>query len=260
MTLLTVAMIKTIAPSSNEALIYDVVEEMNSNLPSYSINTWLRVTHFIAQAAHESAGFRVMEEYATGAAYEGRKDLGNTQKGDGVRYKGRGIFQLTGRWNYDYFGKKLGVDLVNNPELAETPRIAVLTACEFWKGRGISQFADANDIIGVTKRINPGLMGLQDRRNYLAKAQAVIPKTIFTSTDSSVQKTDINSVVLAKIGDKSETVSRIQKLLYDIGYDINVDGIFGPRTEIIIRDFQKRNGLLSNGIVDSDTMERLQNA
>ena len=106
--------------------------------------------------------------------YEGRRDLGNTIKGDGKRFMGRGIFQLTGRANYVKYSAILGVDMVANPALAETAEIAVRVACEYWKSRGLNALADANDLKGITKRINGGFNGLADRQRYLARAKQVL--------------------------------------------------------------------------------------
>lgn len=92
----------------------------------------LRLIHFLAQLAHESGNFRYMEEIASGAAYEDRKDLGNTQVGDGKRFKGRGPIQLTGRANYRKYGQQLGIDFENNPEIVALPSIGLLVACKFW--------------------------------------------------------------------------------------------------------------------------------
>jgi putative chitinase len=142
-------------------------------MADYGITSRLRTCHFWAQAAHECDGFKATREYASGKAYEGRKDLGNTHPGDGVRYKGRGIFQLTGRANYASMGKTLGLDLIAHPELAEGPEVALRVACEFWKSRGLNAFADKDDITTITKRINGGLNGFADRKSKLATAKRV---------------------------------------------------------------------------------------
>ena len=94
------------------AIITAVGEALATTLAAYAIDTRLRIAHFLAQTCHESAGFRTTEEFASGEAYEGRDDLGTNQPGDGVRFKGRGLLQLTGRANYKNFGPLLGVDLV----------------------------------------------------------------------------------------------------------------------------------------------------
>jgi len=129
----------------------------------------LRLAHFLAQLVHESGSFRYMEEIASGAAYEGRADLGNTQPGDGKRYKGRGPIQITGRANYRTFGRAIGIDIENHPEIAAIPSIGLHLACEYWKVKGLNAFADADDVTTITKRINGGLNGFADRKAHLAK-------------------------------------------------------------------------------------------
>ena len=136
--------------------------------------TTLRVAHFIAQCAHESAGLATTTEYASGREYEGRKDLGNVQKGDGPRFKGRGLIQLTGRANYARFGKALGVNLIETPALAAVFPEAALVAAEYWHERGLNKWADSDDIGGVTLRVNGGYNGLASRKAYLAKAKAAL--------------------------------------------------------------------------------------
>jgi putative chitinase len=155
-----------------------LVQGFNRWFPSYELNNGMRVSHFMAQVAHESDNFRTMEEYASGQAYEGRASLGNTQPGDGVRYKGRGIIQLTGRANYQTYGKALGLPLEDNPDLAEIPENAVRVALEYWKrttrnGVTMNQLADKDDLESITRRINGGLNGLEDRRRKLQIAKSV---------------------------------------------------------------------------------------
>lgn len=124
---------------------------------------------FMAQCSHECAHFNTMEEYASGADYEGRSDLGNTQPGDGKRFKGRGYIQLTGRANYRDVGRAIGVDLENNPKKAEEPEIAAKTALHFWKTRVRARVSNFCDTTAVTLVINGGRNGLQDRINKFAK-------------------------------------------------------------------------------------------
>jgi putative chitinase len=130
-----------------------------------------RETHFLAQVAHESGGFNYVREIASGAAYEGRADLGNTEPGDGTLFRGRGLIQITGRANYRACGDALGVDLVAEPDLLESPVLAARSAGWFWETHGLNEMADRGDIRGITKRINGGLNGYQDRLAYLESAQ-----------------------------------------------------------------------------------------
>jgi len=145
---------------------------MAEYLPPHGVTTPLRLAHFLAQTAHETGGYRWLTELASGTAYEGRKDLGNTEPGDGSRFKGRGLLQITGRANYARYGAAVGVDLVDHPELAAAPQTAVATAAVYWDGHSLNALADADDILGITRRINGGLRGLPDRKAMLAKAKA----------------------------------------------------------------------------------------
>jgi len=147
----------------------------NVYLRTYGIlDTPLRLAHFMAQLAHESGGFRYMEEIASGAAYEGRADLGNTQAGDGKRFKGRGPIQLTGRANYRTFGRKVGIDIEAHPEVVALPSFGLLVACIFWDAKGLNALADADDVEAVTRRVNGGLNGLAERKTYLIKAKGLL--------------------------------------------------------------------------------------
>jgi putative chitinase len=153
-------------------IIAEVGEVLASILDVYQINTPLRIANFLGQTCEESAGFRTTEEFASGQEYEGRKDLGNTEPGDGPRYKGRGLLQLTGRANYREYGKALGLDIENNPALAAQPAISLKIACEYWKLRNINAACDQDDILTVTRKVNGGLNGLNDRRAFTSKAKA----------------------------------------------------------------------------------------
>lgn len=147
---------------------------INATLARYNINTALRVAHFLAQIGHESCGLDAAREYASGAAYEGRKDLGNTQAGDGVRFRGRGLIQITGRTNYAALGKAFGVDLCANPLLLEAPQFAALSAGWYWNSRNLNLLADKNHFISITRSINGGTNGIQDREaRFLVAARAL---------------------------------------------------------------------------------------
>lgn len=123
--------------------------------------------HMLAQLAHESDGFKTIEEYASGKAYEGRLDLGNTEAGDGQKYKGRGYIQITGRANYKACGEALRLDLINIPSLLLTPMNGLNASIWYWNSRNLDQYALKDDIKTITKRINGGLNGLSSRQDYL---------------------------------------------------------------------------------------------
>lgn len=135
-------------------------------MSDYQINTPRRQAHYLAQIAHESGECRWLREFATGDAYEGRKDLGNTHEGDGRRYKGRGLIQLTGRANYERFTQASGVDYLAHPEWLERPADACRVSGWYWKAHGLNELADADDIKAVTRRVNGGLNGLADRAKF----------------------------------------------------------------------------------------------
>jgi putative chitinase len=262
--MITKEMIKAIAPNSKNEIIDPLVIYLNKYMPKYEVNNYLRICHFLAQAAHEAASFRTLEEYASGAAYEGRRDLGNTQRGDGVRYKGRGIFQLTGRANYRDIGKKIGMDLENNPELAESPEVSVLTALEYWNSRNLNKWADEDNVERITRLINGGLNGFEDRKKYLARCKQVIPKNIsfvLAKPAEPLPPTPINPlippIVVAKRGDNSSYVADLQQMLVRKGWAIATDGAFGPKTEQAVREFQQKNGLKVTGQIDTDTLNKL---
>ncbi len=160
-------------PRAKLTILQGVVAAMPELQTKFHITPGLRLQHFVAQMGHESDGFHTMEEYASGRAYEGRKDLGNTQTGDGVRYKGRGPFMLTGRSNYRNYGKALGLDLENTPILAALPVNGTKIAAQYWSDHSLNKYADLDDIVTITKRINGGLNGLADRRAYLTKMKAI---------------------------------------------------------------------------------------
>lgn len=147
----------------------------NVHFPAYGVmDTPLRLAHFMPQLAHESDGFNAMEEYASGKAYEGRADLGNTQPGDGVRYKGHGPIQITGRANHREYGRILGIDFERHPNLLTYPSIGLIGALAYWKKKDLNTYADRDDILTITKRINGGTNGLNDRQVRYALARKLI--------------------------------------------------------------------------------------
>lgn len=147
---------------------------LNEAMQEFGIDTPLRQASFIAQVAHESGQLRYTQEIASGAAYEGREDLGNTEPGDGVRFKGRGLIQITGRFNYIACGKALTLDLLTHPELLQEPQSACRSAGWFWTTHGCNPLADANNQVAICKKINGGLNGLDDRLAFFKKAKEVL--------------------------------------------------------------------------------------
>lgn len=137
-----------------------------------------RLAGWLGQCCHESWGYtRLREVWVPTPAqrgYEGRRDLGNTHPGDGARFLGRGLIQITGRANYVAMGVALGLDLVAWPELAEQPEVAVLTAVNFWTRRGLALAADRRDWATITRRINGGLTALDARVRCIERALAVL--------------------------------------------------------------------------------------
>lgn len=154
------------------------VSALNAAMNRYGIVGIPRVAAFIAQVGHESGQFRWVREIwgptVQQAGYEGRADLGNTAKGDGSKYRGRGLIQITGRANYAECGEALALDLINKPELLELPQNAAMSAAWFWSTRGLNTLADACDFAKITRRINGGLNGLEDRLALWERAKKVL--------------------------------------------------------------------------------------
>jgi predicted chitinase len=180
--MLTDADLQQIMPKLPQAKRQLYLPFLNKIMEVYEIDTPLRASAFLAQIAHESGELRFMEEIWGPTAQQKRYDppsdlakrLGNTQPGDGFRYRGRGPIQITGRANYKKYGDLLGVDLVGNPDLAATLQFAFSTAALFWKRNGLNELADIQDFITITKRINGGLNGLAERQKYYEVAKNVL--------------------------------------------------------------------------------------
>lgn len=164
-----------------QAAIIGVIDrDLAPAMGGAEIDTHLRAAHFLAQLCHESDGFCTTEEYASGAAYEGRRDLGNTEPGDGPRFKGRGPIQITGRANYARFGALIGMGdrLLHEPELAAEPIVGLALAVAYWTDRRLNALADRDDVRAVTRRVNGGLNGLADRIRYLERAKIEIGRRL----------------------------------------------------------------------------------
>lgn len=151
-----------------------IVDPLNAALALADAESPLRASMFLAQVAHESGEFRYSEEIASGAAYEGRHDLGNTEPGDGKRFKGRGWIQITGRSNYRHLATALGLPLLDQPELAALPEHAGKVAAWFWRAHGLNAHADNCDLDGCTRIINGGRNGEDARALYYARACEVL--------------------------------------------------------------------------------------
>ena len=154
------------------------VGPVTAAMAEFGIDAPIRQAAFIAQCGHESMGFAYTREIwgptAAQLKYEGRADLGNTQKGDGSLYRGRGLIQITGRANYAKAGAALGLDLVRNPQWLESADLAARSAGWFWRANGCSAFADRDDFVGLTRKINGGTNGLSDRQLRWATAKKAL--------------------------------------------------------------------------------------
>ena len=169
---MTLAEFQSILPTTKADRVIEVYNQLTPCFAKYSINTPLRKCHFLSHFLHETGALRYKEEIASGKEYEGRVDLGNIVKGDGVLFKGRGGFQLTGRANYDKYGRFLGVDLLANPKLV-ADKYYVDVAGWFWNSKALNVYADKDDVLTITRRINGGLNGLEDRKQWLTKLKKV---------------------------------------------------------------------------------------
>lgn len=230
------------------------------------ITTELRIEHFLSQLGHESDSFCTTEEYASGAAYEGRKDLGNVHRGDGVRYKGRGLIQLTGRANYRAFTGWMrsfmpdAPDFEAQPDLVEDFPWAGWSAIWFWTVKKLNVVADRDDLVRITKLINGGRNGLDDRERRLAIARRkIVVKTALLPIVAGEIATAQNGFqVLYRGVDDDARVDEVQQALKQLGfYHLAIDGDFGAGTEQAVRGYQNARGLKVDGIVGEKTWLQL---
>lgn len=263
------------------------VDAMNEVFPKYEINTPERIAAFIAQCGHESGGWRTFsenlnysakaldaifgkyfvragrdaEEYArqpekiANVIYANRMDNGDTDSGDGYRYRGRGPIQLTGKANYSAFSADMDVDAVDNPDqVAEDKEIALMSAIWFWNKNGLNKYADEGDIKTMTKRINGGYIGLEDRIHHYKEAMEMLGADA-GDHDHDVEEDDHvdaeNYGVLRK-GMRGEGVKAMQEAL-----GIGADGVFGPGTERALKAWQRDKGLVADGIAGPATLGEL---
>ncbi len=172
--LISLEQLKAIAIYTRASVLAPFIPHLNTTMARYQINTPLRIAHFIAQIAHESDGFHTTREYADGSAYEWRRDLGNNQAGDGMRFRGRGLIQITGRENVSEISKALGYDFISDPQMLERIDWATLSAGWFWDSRNLNTHADRDDFQRIMRIINGGNNGEKDRWAYLTRAKRVL--------------------------------------------------------------------------------------
>ena len=250
-------------------------------LPDYDIDTPPRVAAFIAQCAHESGGFKFLKEnlnyraeslmrtwpsrfpsmevaqqYAmqpekiANKVYSSRMGNGDEASGDGAKYIGRGLIQLTGKDNYQRFAQSIDTPLEEIPEYLSTFEGAVQSACWFWETNNLNQWADAGDILTLTKRINGGTIGLEDRKKHYAHALHVLGGDghVAESTGSA----PVNTNVVLRRGSRGAEVAAMQVKL-----GITADGDFGPGTERALMGWQRENGLEPDGVAGPATLAKL---
>jgi putative chitinase len=253
--------LKAICPGGRPDLMEGFAAELERSGDTHGLGADhpLRRAHFMAQCAHESDGFRTFQEYASGAAYEGRKDLGNVKRGDGALFKGRGPIQITGRANYQRFGQALGIELVRDPVQAARPDIGTKIALAYWDDRGLSVAADRDDIRTVTKRINGGYNGLAQRQQYLARAKAALG--LQEPPPAAAQPLGLLGGGLVEPPAQGK-VKAVQERLEALGYHMvgQPDGQIGPRTIAALSAFQAENDIPVSGELDPVTENALWSA
>jgi putative chitinase len=276
---------------SNKAAAGKWFAALKEILPKYEINTPQRIAGFIAQCAHESGDFRILEENLNysekalnavfgryfgappkrNAAEYARKPemianyvyqdefrsskgkMGNTNPGDGWRFRGRGLKQLTGRNNYTAFAATVGMTAEEAADYVATEKGAVESACWFWHTAGCNKFADAGDIVGLSKRINGGTIGLEDRVRRWNAALEILGAPAPAPADVSEDVEDIlDDIGVLRKGAKGEGVKIMQKAL-----GVTADGDFGPGTERALKAWQAANGLVADGIAGPATFAKL---
>lgn len=255
--------------------------------PKYEINTPNRIAGFIAQCAHESNNFNNLEEnlnykeatllkvfpryFGPGkrnaAEYAGKPEkianyvymdefrtskMGNVKEGDGWRFRGRGLKQLTGRENYTNFGKSVGMTAEEAADYVATEKGAIESACWFWNAKKLNAIADSGDIVKMTKVINGGDIGLADRKSRWEKALAILGgKVSVAPSPVNPQITDAVTQTV-KRGSTGETVKKLQAAL-----GLAADGVFGIGTEATLKSWQAKNGLVADGVAGPKTLAKL---
>jgi putative chitinase len=282
MSLLTEAQLAAMIPTNKEVAAW--CEELNKALPKYDITTPERIAGFTSQCAHESGEFnqlienlnysqqsleRVFPRYfgpgkRNAAEYARNPEkianyvymdefrtskLGNTQPGDGARFIGRGLKQLTGRDNYTRFAKDYDMTAEQAAEWLETKEGALASALWFWNTNKLNAVADTGDVAALTKKINGGVIGLPDRQARYEKAMAVLTGKIPLRAANSEAAPTGGTL---RRGSKGEEVKRMQAKL-----GLSADGDFGPGTEAALKKWQSANGLTADGVAGPKTLSKL---
>jgi putative chitinase len=213
---------------------------LQAAMSDFDLEPALRAAAFLAQIAHESGEFKFFEEIwgptAAQRRYEGRRDLGNTQPGDGFRYRGRGAIQLTGRSNYRKYGGKLHLALEDHPDLASQPEVAFRIAAQFWADHGLNALADQGDLRGITRKINGGLNGFLERNRYYQRARLVLAANQ-TSTPA-IRITVNNQEVQAKAFMREGHVFAALRPLAEV---MGLRVLEATRGRAIVQDQQQQN-------------------
>lgn len=233
-------------------IIGEIGPVLLETLGRYGIDTPLRIAHFLGQCCKESDRFSTTEEYASGAAYEGRLDLGNDAPGDGVKHKGYGLIQTTGKTNQHRAADYFGIPRESVMEYLKTPIGGLESACLFWRDKNLNRLADVDDVVGVTKVVNGGTNGLKDRAQFTADAKIAIAHFMPGSTAHP------NAQRLLHRGVSGDDVTALQRALRGVGYALAVDSDFGPATEVAVKHYQEKNNLVADGIVGPATAALLR--
>lgn len=183
--MLTYELLEECVPHASDGDLKRFIKPLNAAMEKYKINNYLRQAAFLAQIAHESGSFHYLSEIASGKAYEGRKDLGNTlpeaieaaekaKTTPGRFYKGHGLIQITGYYNHKLCGEALGLDLINEPYLLLMPEHAAASAAWFWETHDCNQWADLDNILKITRIINGGTNGLSQRTEFYERNKKIL--------------------------------------------------------------------------------------
>lgn len=227
------AILRRVAPRASSHVLEEITPFLEAEFAHGDIATALRQAHFFARAAVETAGFTTLEEFGSAAyfrRYDYRRDLGNVYPGDGARFHGRGVFQITGRANYRGYGRRIGLDLVKEPDLAAAGQAAVSTAILFWGDKNLNAAADRDDVMTICRRVNGGVNGLRDQKIYLARAKAAL----------GLAPPNAPGVAEPPSPMPREQVRAVQQQLASLGYHMvgEPDGLVGSSTVAAISAFQ----------------------